>query len=146
MKNINKTASDISHFFNIKYLLKCKKSMSISIVLLVVLTLILVVLTLTYFIRSDRQSSAVFNVPSEIDSVYDDSVYFNVYLAGIFDRATNEFKFEDGKSGFLEKFKSETEKTLFYSKYGNSITYSPLGENDIGIIRQKRIILFIMKL
>jgi len=114
-----------------------KKGMSISVVLLVVLTLILVVLTLAYFITSGRQSSAVFNVPGEIDSVYDDSIYFNVYLSGMFERATNGFKFSDGKTGFLEKFKSETEKTLFYSRYGNTITYSSVVEDSIELTKDK---------
>lgn len=158
LKLKNKGRSDFLHFQNSSNLLKCKKSMSISIIALVTLTLILVVLTLTYFITSQRQTSAVFNVPSEIDLVYDDSLYFNIYLTGMFDKAASGFKFEDfgetavspsspnpqksegfgdGKTGFLEKFKSETEKTLFYSRYGNTITYGFVAENNIELTKDK---------
>ncbi len=129
--------SDFLHFINSNRLLKCKKSMSISIVALVILTLILTVLALYYFIISERQVSAVLNVPSEIDSIYDDSAYFNIYLTGMFDRAINGFKLEEGKGEFIERFKREVEKTLLYSKYGNTITYSPIVEDSVELTKDR---------
>lgn len=114
-----------------------RKAMSISIVLLVILTLILVTLSIGYFIVSQNKVSEILTVPSAIDSVYADSIFFNFYLDTIFDRASKDFQFKDGKGKFIEKFNEEISKTVFYSYYDNEISYSSISEDKTELSENK---------
>lgn len=84
-----------------------KKGMSISIVLLVVLTLILVFLTIGYFIVNQEERTSILSVPDTLDLVYNQETYLNFYLQNIFDKASGNFKFPEGKGVFIERFKNE---------------------------------------
>lgn len=116
---------------------KNNKAMSISIVLLVILTFILVTLSIGYFIISQNKSSTTLTVPSALDSVYSDAIFFNFYLDNVFDKASKDFQFKNGKAKFIEKLKEEIDKTTFYSYYGNTIHYSSIGEDNVELSENK---------
>ena len=86
-----------------------KKGDTISIVVLTALTLILVTLSIYYFVISERERTNIFNVPAGIDSIYTREAYLNFYLGIAFERASKDFKYTEGKRGFIEKFKNELE-------------------------------------
>lgn len=90
--------------------MKNKKAMSIPIVLLVILTLVLITTSLFYFNIKQKNVKETIRIPDEIDRVYVNELQLNYYLQEIFDNATNNFKFEDGKQEFINNFKNELDK------------------------------------
>ena len=90
-----------------------KKAMSIPIVLLVILTLILITVSLFYFNIKQKNVKETITIPNEIDRVYASELQLNYHLQEIFDNATRNFKFEDGKQKFIDDFKIRLEKYDF---------------------------------
>jgi hypothetical protein len=87
-----------------------KKAMSIAIILLVVLTLILVTLSITYFILRERNLRETIHIPSELDALYARESEINFQLKRVFERATENFRREQGKDIFIRNFNSELDR------------------------------------
>jgi len=110
-----------------------KKAMSISIVLLVALTLVLVIITLFYFVINEKGKSSILNIPTQIDSVYSDSDYFDFYFNNAFQKAADGIRPEEGADVFIQKLKDELNKTLFFPAAGSYIEYNHINESSVEI-------------
>jgi len=87
-----------------------KAGMSIPIVVLVIFTLVLTLVTLAYFSTRDETDKKTLIVPGIIDGVYLEEAQLNYLLEDIFNKASKDLKFEDGKEVFINNFKKELER------------------------------------
>ena len=83
-----------------------KRAMSISIVLLVIMVFVIIGICLVYFILNERATGATIHIPDRIESLYARENYLNFYLQDIFEKSSKDFRYEEGASSFIEKFKN----------------------------------------
>jgi len=87
-----------------------KKAVSLSILILVLACVSLSLWSLFYFSIKEGEFNQRIYIHTEVDEVYVKEVLINFYIQDVFDKAVEDLKFEEGKEGFVEKFKKELNK------------------------------------